>query len=55
MKEETKINKILDSINTANPSKYFNMTYEQGIEEALMWVVGDIPDDEFAAYNDIEY
>lgn len=29
-------------------SKYPGMTYEQGIAEALRWVLGDIPDEEFS-------
>jgi len=50
--DEVKINKVLDNIDTSR-TKYPAMTYEQGVEEALMWIVDDIPDEEFAAYIDI--
>jgi len=48
--DEYEINKVLDSLDTSKPSGYPRMTYEQGVEEALMWIVGDIPNEEFAAY-----
>lgn len=47
MKTEEQINRILDKIDTSKPSKYFGMTYEQGIEESLLWVIEQIADDEF--------
>ena len=29
-------------------SKYPSMNYEQGIDEALLWVLGEISDEEFS-------
>ena len=31
----------------AHKSKFPGMTYEQGVDEALQWVLGDLLDDEF--------
>lgn len=33
-------------------SKYPSMTYEQGIEEALMWVLGELDDQDFSYASD---
>jgi hypothetical protein len=46
MKAEKDIKKILDKL-PAEGTKFNAMTYEQGIEEALLWVLEQIPDDEF--------
>lgn len=47
-KHENKLVKVLNEIEM-NPdkSKFFGMTYEQGIESALMWVLGEIEDEDF--------
>jgi len=47
MKTKEEINKVLYRINS-DRSKYPGMNYEQGIEEALMWVLEDISDEDFA-------
>jgi len=47
MKTEAEIEKVLYNIDVNSPSKYSGMTYEQGIEEALLWVSGDLSDEEF--------
>jgi len=47
MKTEAEIEEKLVDIDTSSPTKYFNMTYEQGVEEALMWVLEQIDDEEF--------
>jgi len=47
MKTEEEIEEKLVDIDTSRPSKYYNMTYEQGVEEALMWVLEQVDDDEF--------
>ena len=44
---EEKIRSALDKLD-AGASSFPGMTYEQGIEEALMWVLGDLKDDEFS-------
>jgi hypothetical protein len=46
MKCESDINGALSKVNT-NESNFQGMTYEQGVEEALMWVLGEINDTEF--------
>jgi hypothetical protein len=47
MKTKDEIEKVLGRVDTASGSQYQAMTYEQGVEEALLWAIGDIPDDEF--------
>jgi hypothetical protein len=46
MKDMRAIEDVLKNIDT-NLTKYPGMTYEQGVEEALLWVIGEISDDEF--------
>ena len=46
MKTKQEIEKLLQDFDSQK-SQYPGMTYEQGIEEALSWVIGDIEDDEF--------
>ena len=46
MKNEREVRSALDTADDAIP-KYFGMTYEDGIKEALGWVLGDIDDTEF--------
>lgn len=46
MKSAQEIDKALTKVDSES-SKYPAMTYEQGIEEALMWVLEHIPDVEF--------
>lgn len=38
---------VLENLPASGETKYPAMTYEQGIEEALLWVLGDITDEEF--------
>ena len=33
--------KLLDKLDTLRPTNYHGMTYEQGIEEVLMWLLED--------------
>lgn len=48
MKTRQEISDFLrDMVSTADPTKYPGMTYENGVEEALLWVVGEIDDDDF--------
>lgn len=42
-----KINAILEILPGAGETKYPGMTYEQGIEEVLMYLLGEISSDEF--------
>jgi hypothetical protein len=46
LKKEERIRAALDKVDT-HKSKFHGMTYEQGVEEALMWVLGDLSDEEF--------
>ena len=46
MKTKDEIDNALRNVDTDNP-KYFGMSYEQGIEEALQWVLGEVTDDDF--------
>ena len=52
MKDETEINAALSKVDEFGASKFPGMTYEQGVAEALKWVIGFIPDDEFAPLGD---
>ena len=45
MKTEKEIRKVIDSL--PDNTKFFAMTYEQGIDEALSWVLDEISDEEF--------
>ena len=47
MKTKQEIEKLLENFDSQR-SQYPGMTYEQGIEEALQWVLGEITDDEFS-------
>lgn len=47
MKTKEEIEKALSNVDEHALSKYPGMTYEQGIAEALQWVMGDISDEEF--------
>lgn len=38
------VEELLDQLDTQRPSKYAGMTYEQGIYEALMWVLDGDPE-----------
>lgn len=46
MKTKDEIDNALRNVDTNDP-KYFGMSYEQGIEEALMWVLGETSDEDF--------
>lgn len=42
-----KIVRILEKLPVGGNTKFAAMTYEQGIEEVLLYLLGDITDDEF--------
>ncbi len=44
---EKKIRTILDKLPAVGETKYPGMTYEQGIEEALMYLLGELDDADF--------
>jgi hypothetical protein len=46
MKSESEIRTILVQLDT-NENKYKGVTYEQGIEVALLWVIQELSDEEF--------
>jgi hypothetical protein len=48
MKTQNEIEQVLSNL-PENPykTKFASMTYEQGIDEALNWVLGEISDEEF--------
>jgi hypothetical protein len=46
MKTEAQIEEFLRKFDPS-ADNYSGMSYEQGVEEALQWVLGEIPDDEF--------
>lgn len=55
MKSQKDIQKVLDEIVAYDKSKYPGQTYEQGIEYALQWVVGEVSDKDFVGdYNKVE-
>lgn len=47
MKNKSIIEEALELAQTIG-SAHFGMTYEQGVEEALMWVLGEIDDEDFS-------
>lgn len=44
---EKKIEEVINKLDTSSGTKFPGMTYEEGVDEALRWVLGEIPDDEF--------
>ena len=49
MKSLSEVNLTLENLpSAADESRFPGMTYEQGVEEALLWVVEEISDEEFA-------
>jgi hypothetical protein len=48
MKTKEEIEKVALNLGDVHDTKYPNMTYEQGVDEALGWVLGEIPDEEFS-------
>lgn len=50
MKTAEQIERALRNVPTEG-TEYAGMTYEQGVEEALQWVLGEISDDEFEYSN----
>ena len=46
-KAKDQIEAVLRKLQKGEGTKFSSMTYEQGIEEALLWVLGEIEDDEF--------
>lgn len=47
MKSEEQIQAARNRVDTDSGTKYPGMTYEQGIAEALDYVLGDITEEEF--------
>ena len=47
MKRKDEIEKFLDKFD-ATTNKYPGMSYEEGVEEALRWVIGEVSDEDFA-------
>ena len=47
MKTKKEIEKVLSNFDDTK-SEYRSMTYEQGIAEALEWVIGELADEEFS-------
>ena len=43
-----KLQAIIDKLPTYGETKFPSMTYEQGIEEVLMYLLGECDPDEFA-------
>jgi len=55
MKTEDQIERVLKNLPIdTNRTKYPAMTYEAGIEEALMWVLEEIKNEEFEYANNIK-
>lgn len=46
-KTESEIEAALRNLPADGSTKYPGMTYEEGIDEALRWVLGEIPDEDF--------
>jgi len=46
MKTADQIEQVLKRLPEGGKTRFSGMTYEQGIEEALMWVLGEIEDDD---------
>lgn len=51
MKGRKEIISVLDKVKERG-NKYFGMTYEEGICNALEWILGDISDEDFGYNND---
>ena len=47
MKSKAEIEKILENLPEDGTTKFCGMNYEQGIAEALQWVLEEIPDEDF--------
>jgi hypothetical protein len=47
MRAADEIEEVLDRLPPAGSTKYGGMTYEEGVEEALRWVLEEISDEEF--------
>jgi len=52
MRTKEEIQAVLNKLDPTAPSKYFAMTFEQGVDEALMWALGDIDDSDFSMLED---
>ena len=48
MRTKEEIQAILNANDPYAPTRFRGMSYEQGVDEALQWVLGDIPNDEFS-------
>ena len=47
MKTDDEIYDIIDLVNAIESNRYPGMTYEQGVDDALHWILGDTEDEEF--------
>ena len=47
MRTSEEIENVLNRLPGDERTNYPAMTYEQGVEEALLWVVEEIPNEEF--------
>lgn len=47
MRAKSEIEKVLRNLPESGLTRYKGMTFEQGIEEALSWVLEEIPDEKF--------
>lgn len=52
MRSKVEIQEILNNLDVCAPPKFPGMTYENGVDEALMWVLGDIDDDDFSVLGE---
>lgn len=52
MQNREDVEAALGRVDTYAASKYPGMSYEQGVAEALEWVLGDIPNEEFTYGQD---
>jgi len=48
MKSEKEIQNVLRNLPLSGETNYNAMTYEEGIEETLMWILDEISDEEFS-------
>ena len=47
MRAKDEIENVLDRLPTGGSTRYSGMSYEEGIDEALRWVLEEISDEEF--------
>lgn len=51
MRSQKEIEKVEKNLDTTKGSRFFSMTYEQGVENALKWVLGLMDTEEFVDEN----